>query len=34
MSMAMWIVMVLVVKAVAVVMMVDQCYSGDGEDLS
>lgn len=34
MSMAMWIVMVLVVKVVAVVMMVDQYYGGDGEDLS
>ena len=34
MSMAMWIVMVLVVKEVAVVMMVDRYYGGDGEDLS
>ena len=34
MSMAMWIVMVLEVKEVAVVMMVDRNYDGDGEDLS
>ena len=34
MSMAMWIVMVLIVKAVVVVMMVDRYYGGDGEDLS
>ena len=34
MSMAIWIVMVLVVKAVAVVMMVDRYYGSDGEDLS
>lgn len=34
MSMAMWIVLELVVKEVAVVMMADRYYGGDGEDLS